>query len=384
MIIISKADEKMFSLSEFEALAGELQASETRFRKVFDSTLMGMAVVNVEGELLDVNEQFSKIVGFTQTELVGMNLEVFTDPADIAGELSMLKDLFDGKSRSYRIHKRYRTKANVTRWVELWVTALSNQKGCSDTALGMVVDVTDQKQASDAVRSLNSELRDSNQMLRDMASQNDEIRESERTHIALEVHDELGQVMTALRLKLSVIELRYGPKILGLTGEIQEMKMLVDKAIHGVRNVVGSLHPSALDLGLVPGIEWLRTEFTNKTSVDCVFDWEHQNLELDDKRSIVVFRIVQESLTNASRHANASRVDISLKHEGALLQVVIRDNGIGFDRAVAGAKKTFGLLGMKERAIALGGRLDVISRCGDGTTVTLNISKTVDANGADQ
>jgi PAS domain S-box-containing protein len=334
--------------------------------------------------LIEVNALFSKIVGFTQAELLGMHLERFTDPADIAAELHLLKELFDGKRRSYRIEKRYRTKANVTRWVELWVTALSNPKGCFDKAFGMVVDITDQKQASNAVLSLNSELKDSNQMLRDMAAQNDEIRESERTHIAHEVHDELGQVMTALRLKLSVIELRYGPAIPGLTGEVQEMKKLVDKAIHGVRNVVGSLRPSALDLGLVPAIEWLRTEFTSQTSVECVFDWDHRSFELDEKRSIMVFRIVQESLTNACRHANASRVDISLKYEGDWLQVVIRDNGIGFDRAVAGAKKTFGLLGMMERAIAMGGRLDVTSSCGEGTTIVLNIGKAADEKEAVQ
>jgi signal transduction histidine kinase len=248
----------------------------------------------------------------------------------------------------------------------------------------MVIDVTDQKQAGNVVRDLNREINDTNQMLRDMAAQNDVIRELERTHIAHEVHDELGQVMTALRLKISVIELRYGPRIPDLSGEMQEMKKLVDQAIHGVRNVVGSLRPAALDLGLVPGIEWLRTEFTNQTSIECAFDWGHPIFELDDKRSIVVFRIVQESLTNASRHASASRVDISLKYEGDWLQVVVGDNGVGFDRAVAGTKKTFGLLGMKERAIALGGRLDVTTKCGEGTVITLNIRKTADAKGVNQ
>jgi signal transduction histidine kinase len=248
----------------------------------------------------------------------------------------------------------------------------------------MIVDITGQRQANKAVHDLNLELKVSTQMLRDMAAQNDQVRESERTHIAHEVHDELGQVMTGLRMKLSVIELRYGPGIPDLVGEVQEMKKLVDKALHGVRNVVGSLRPVALDLGLVPAIEWLRSDFFKQTSVECVFDWEGRDFELDDKRSVVVFRIVQESLTNVCRHANASRVDISLKYEGNVLHVAVRDNGIGFEQTVVASKRTFGLLGMRERAIALGGRLGICSVPGEGTEISLTINKTSDPQGADQ
>jgi signal transduction histidine kinase len=190
--------------------------------------------------------------------------------------------------------------------------------------------------------------------------------------------------MTALRMKLSVIELRYGPRIPDLADEMHDIKMLVDKAIRGVRNVVGSLRPASLDLGLIPAIDWLCTEFSKETSTECIFNWGKQKIELDDKRAVVVFRIVQESLTNVSRHANSSRVEVSLKVEGDLLQVAVRDNGVGFDKAVARKKKTFGLLGMKERAIALGGRLKVISNCGEGTLVTLTINITADAKGFDQ
>jgi PAS domain S-box-containing protein len=376
MMNASTAGVRMQISNELETLAYELQASEARFRNVFDSTLIGMAVVNAHGVLLEVNTLFSQLLGFHQTELLSMNVDQFTDPVDMAAELHLLKDLFDGKRRSYRFEKRMRTKSNVIRWFELWVTALPNAFDEIDRAIGLVIDITDQKQANRAVHELNRDLSLSNQLLRELAAQNDEIRESERTHIAQEVHDELGQVMTALRLKLSVIELRYGPKIAELTDEIQEMKKLVDKAIHGVRNVVGSLRPSALDLGLIPAIDWLRSEFSRQTSVECVFDWGARHFDLDDRRAVVVFRIVQESLTNVSRHADASRVDISLKYEENCLQVAVRDNGVGFEQAGAGETKTFGLMGMMERAIAIGGRLEIRSRRGEGTVVALTIHKT--------
>jgi PAS domain S-box-containing protein len=375
---------KMLSLKELEAIANELLASESRFRRIFDSTMIGMAVVNIPGEVLEANVLYSELVGVAPEELLGMNFQRFTEPDDIAAEQRLMKELFAGNMRSFQFEKRYRTKTNLTRWVELWVTALPNAQGHLDRAICMIVDTTDQKHANKAVLDLNRDLKVSTQLLRDMAAQNDEIRESERTHIAHEVHDELGQVMTALRMKLSVIELRYGPRIPDLANEMHDIKMLVDKAIRGVRNVVGSLRPASLDLGLIPAIDWLCTEFTKQTSIECVFNWGKQKIELDDKRAVVVFRIIQESLNNVSRHANSSRVDVNLKVEGDLLQVAVRDNGDGFDKAVTRKKKTFGLLGMKERAIALGGRLDVTSNIGEGTLVTLTINGTASAKGSEQ
>jgi signal transduction histidine kinase len=311
-----------------------------------------------------------------------MNFQRFTDPDDIAAELQLLKDLLAGQRRSFWLEKRYLTKNQEPRWVELWVTALPNAMGQLDKAIGMIVDITETKKTNKAMQDLQRDLNVSRQLLRDMAAQNDAIRESERAHIAHEVHDELGQVMTALRMKLSVIELRHGPGIPELAGEMQKMKKLVDQAIHGVRNVVGSLRPTALDLGLVPAIEWLRTQFTQQTSVACSFDWGDQRFELDDKRAVVVFRIVQESLTNVSRHAQASRVAIRLQYNGDGLQVEVRDNGVGFDPDAVRRRRTFGLLGMQERARALGGHLEISSHPGSGSLVTLTISKTVGAIGA--
>jgi PAS domain S-box-containing protein len=373
----SVAGVKTRDLTELECIADALLASETRFQKVFGSTLIGMAVVNIRGEVLEANALYSELVGVAPADLPGMNFQRFTEPADVAAELRLLQELFAGNMRSFQFEKRYRSPKQVTRWAELWVTSLPNSQGQLDRAIGMIVDITDQKHASKAVLDLNRDLRVSTQLLRDMAAQNDQIRESERTHIAHEVHDELGQVMTALRMKLSVIELRYGPDMPELALEMQDMKKLVDTAIHGVRNVVASLRPAALDLGLVPAIEWLRSEFSRKTSVDCVFAWGAPNFVLDDRRSIVVFRIVQESLTNVSRHAHASRVDISLKVEGDWLQVAVQDNGVGFEQATA-QRKTFGLLGMQERAMALGGGLQIDSTPGAGTRITLTIRTTAE------
>jgi signal transduction histidine kinase len=232
--------------------------------------------------------------------------------------------------------------------------------------MSLIHDLTERRQVEQALEA-------SNQRLRDFGAQNEAIREADKKHIAREVHDELGQVLTALRMDLSIVRMRFGPLHPDLMGKVQDMKVLIDRAIQAVRNVAMNLRPVALDMGLVPAIEWLVSEFRKYNNVACRLYVEHKSIELDDTRSVVLFRIVQESLTNISRYAHASQVDITLRRLDNELQASIRDNGRGFDTQASGQFKTMGLLGMRERALALGGVLDIISRPGQGTHISLSI-----------
>jgi signal transduction histidine kinase len=215
-------------------------------------------------------------------------------------------------------------------------------------------------------------LNESHQRLRDMAAQNEAAREEERKHIAREVHDELGQVLTTLRMDLSLLGMRYGTLNPDLLEKLKAMKGLVDCAIQGVRNVAVNLRPAALDMGLVSAIEWLCRDFTERTAVHCVLDIQEENLSLDDTRNVVLFRIVQESLTNITRYAQASRVDVTLGRCCDELWVEVRDDGCGFD-PTSTSKKSFGLLGMRERALALGGQAYINSVLKQGTTIRVTI-----------
>jgi len=223
------------------------------------------------------------------------------------------------------------------------------------------------------------ELDESRQRLRQLAAQNEAAREEERKHIAREVHDELGQILTALRMDLSLLGMRFGSLDPAVNDKVIDMKGLVDRAILGVRNVAVNLHPTALDMGLVPAIEWLTNEFTKHTAIACVFHARKENIDLDETRAVVVFRIVQESLTNVTRYADASLVNITLGHRGNELWVEVRDNGRGFDVDAATKGKSFGLLGMRERALALGGQVRITSSPGQGTAIGLTIPIYLDA-----
>jgi signal transduction histidine kinase len=197
--------------------------------------------------------------------------------------------------------------------------------------------------------------------------------EKEKRHIAREVHDELGQVLTALRMDLSLSIIRHAEHVPELMDALSGMQIRVDHAVQCVRNVANSLRPPVLDMGLETAIEWLSREFTKHGTVACALHGIGDRLEIDDSRAVVIFRIVQEALTNITKYAGASQVDITLEKCESGLCLEIRDNGIGFDLVAVAQRGTLGLLGMRERVIALDGRIEVSSAPMQGTTITIVI-----------
>jgi PAS domain S-box-containing protein len=340
----------------------------------------GMMVTDNNEMILRVNRVFTEITGYTAEEVVGRTPRL----------------LQSGRHDKYFYRKMWNSILGTGGWQgEIWdrrkngdvrpmwvtISAVKDAAGAVTHFVGTHIDITERKNAETAMLNLNRDLSESRHRLRGLAAQNEARLEGERKHIAQEVHDELGQVLTALRMELSLLKMRFGALDPSVGDKVLEMKQLVDRAIQGVRNVAVNLRPPALDMGLVPAIEWLCGEFTRKTTIGCVFDAGERNINLDETRSVVIFRIVQESLTNVTRYARASQVVIHLGCRGSQLRLEVRDNGCGFDRAAAAKRKTFGLLGMRERALALGGRVDVISAPGKGTVIGVSIPIDADAAG---
>lgn len=213
------------------------------------------------------------------------------------------------------------------------------------------------------------ELQDSRTRIRELGAQNELARENERKHIAREVHDELGQVMTALRMDLSMMEMRYSPQFPELIGRIATMKGLVDRAIAGVRQIAGNLRPPALDMGIVAALEWLAADFMQHNSARVELDFMGLDNEILGERAMTLYRIVQESLNNIAKYAQASRVRIVLRRTEALLELRVEDDGVGFAPSQVNNKPSFGLLGMRERALSIGADLTVTSQLGHGTQI---------------
>ncbi|OGT12815.1 MAG: hypothetical protein A2342_01930 [Gallionellales bacterium RIFOXYB12_FULL_54_9] len=227
-----------------------------------------------------------------------------------------------------------------------------------------VRDITERKQTEAALRTNQTQLRE-------LAAQGAASREAELKRIAREVHDELGQVLTALRMDISLLRMQFKDPL--LQNKIEDMRVLVDQAIQGVRDVTVNLRPPALDMGLIPALNWLCSEFIARNNIRCALQAADLQRTLSEEQTMVMFRIVQESLTNVLRHAGANKVEITLSQVADGLTVTVQDDGRGFDPDTPSRKKSFGLLGMKERALAINGSVHVASSPSQGTMITASI-----------
>jgi len=247
------------------------------------------------------------------------------------------------------------------------IVAERNDKGEIVGALAIGRDITTQK-------IVEHQLQESRDQLRELAARQDVIREEERKHIAREIHDELGQMLTAQRLELATANFQFGTSDPQLANHCQRMIKLTDRTIETVRSLATAIRPTALDMGTTTAMEWLVSEFRQRTGIDCRLTIGDADIALDEKQSINLFRIVQESLTNITRHADARQVSVMLKINTEECCLSIRDDGRGFDPN-ASRTRSFGLIGIQERALALGGNAQIFSTPGQGTIVDIRIPR---------
>jgi len=218
------------------------------------------------------------------------------------------------------------------------------------------------------------EIRSSREQLRNLAAHLQSIREEERKLIAREIHDELGQSLTALKMDLYWIDKRMPIEQRPLLKKTKSMSRLIDKTIRRIKKISAKLRPGLLDyLGLPAAIEWEGEEFQNRTGIKCEVNIDNEDIILEQDHSTALFRIFQETLTNAARHSNATRVNVSLKEKAAKLELRVRDNGKGITEKQISNPKSFGLIGMRERAHFLGGEVKIRGVQGKGTTIIATI-----------
>ncbi|MGZ4033911.1 MAG: ATP-binding response regulator [Bacteroidia bacterium] len=217
-----------------------------------------------------------------------------------------------------------------------------------------------------------AELLVSQGQLRELVNELQIVREQERMHIAREIHDELGQQLTALKMDIGwIIHKHKGPDD-EITKKLNEMLGLSDGIIDTVRRISSELRPALIDdLGLIAAMEWKCHDFEERMKIDCKFNPVIKERKFESNLSMVAYRILQETLTNIARHAEASKVSILLNENEDQLTLEIIDNGKGVNLEKIKIKRTFGILGMRERALLLGGELKISSAEGKGTHVKL-------------
>ncbi|MBR8334146.1 PAS domain S-box protein [Burkholderia ambifaria] len=376
--------------SNLRATMGLLRASEAKYRRIFENASEGIFLLNPRGRLLDVNPAMVRLFDYPSAE----RLKQASVGGDVPPNLfsaAQLSELFVKAATNHgtvRLEMPLRKLHGERIWVELNVRAVTNSSGTIELLEGIIADVTVQRHARERLlrhrerlarevadrRRAEAEMLASKHALQELAVHMESIREEERKQIAMTIHDELGQLLTALKINLALFGSNT-PASEQQTVKIAGMTSLVDRTLRIVRDVASHLRPAALNYGVASALEWLASEFS-RHGLPCRFLLVGEEPRLDDARATAVFRVAQEALTNIGRHANATRAELRIADLGAAYELTILDDGQGFATDAKHRRNSYGLLGMQERARALGATIEIESTVGKGTTVRVVLPKT--------
>ena len=352
----------VIDITELKQAEEALRQSEERHRIIIQTAMDGFWMVDLGGRLLEVNETYCRMSGYSYQELLAMNvadLDANETKKEIAAHIKQIRS--QGETR---FETRHRRKDGSIFDVEVSSKYRFVYGGGFEVFLR---DITDRKQSEIA-------LKKSEDRLRALSAHIQSVREEERVNIAREIHDDLGQLLTGLKMDLSWILRHTNPNQSELKEKAQAMGQLIDQTVQTVRRISTELRPRILDdFGLVAALEWQAEEFTKKTGITCGFGTTGGELDLKPDLSIAVFRIFQEALTNVARHSRATKVEASLKKDAKGLVLKIMDNGKGISEEGILQSNSFGLVGMRERALILGGTVTIKGRKEKGTTIILRL-----------
>lgn len=406
-------------LAELEAALASrpeevLKVSEVRYRRLFETAKDGILILDADtGRITDANPFLQDLLGYSRAELLGRTLWEIGPFKDIAANRAAFRKLQRKEYIRYD-NLPLETKGRKSRHVE-FVSNVYLENGRKVIQCN-IRDITERHRAEEVLANASRELenrvaertaelvtanrlmkrmldegkrkeeriRKSRELLRDLLGRLQSLVEEERTRISREIHDQLGQALTALKLDLSLIRKRLGSKGLAeQSANVHEIERGVNRIIRTVRKISTELRPGILDeLGAIAAIEWMAKDFQTRTGIGCEVTIRAVDEISDAIRATAIFRIVQETLTNVMRHAAASQVKVSLEKKGDTLIVEVRDNGIGIAENRVFDSKSLGLLGIRERVLMLGGETEIHGSPGKGTRVrvTLPMGKGTNSN----
>jgi len=357
----------MTDITERKRAEEVLRESVERFRAIFESAAVGIVVTRSNNAILQCNSAWERMIGFTVGEIRGKNFLELTHPDDVDLSSRAFRELVEGERSSLQLEKRYVANDGSTIWGSTSVSTVLDLDGKLKYTIAMIENVTERKQAE-------IELESSRERLRNLAARLQAVREEERTSIAREIHDELGQALTGLKMDLSWIADRLPESRDDVRERARSMLSLMDITVNSVRKLSTQLRPAILDdLGLEAAVEWQASEFSTKANVECYLDLRVGDLDLEPRRATAVFRILQETLTNVARHAGANGVWVKLCQTDSELILAVKDNGRGISDSEVTSPRSLGLIGMRERAGAMGGHVEIRSDPGGGTEVLLHM-----------
>ena len=343
-----------------------LQLEHKRYRDLFEFSPDGYIITNLAAVIEEANAIAVKMFNVRRQLLVGKPLIVFVEKNSCAAVIRRIQQMSHRRSAS-----AVKWQAEIKpRGKEVFVASITSSviQDASGRRTGFRMafrDVTD-------ARKREQELRDSREQLRALAARLQEIREEERNRLARDLHDEFGAALTALKLDLAWLKGHIAWAVPEVHQRIDAMSKLIDITTQSVNRTATMLRPRLLDhFGLMAAIEWQAHDFQDRSGIECHLQAEE--VELLGDRATALFRIFQESLTNVARHAEATKVEISLSRQNGCILLEIHDDGRGVTKEKISSSTSLGLLGMRERAYAFGGDVKIESDNGQGTRVRVQI-----------
>ena len=354
---------------ERERAAEALHEREALLGAMFDQSAVGIVVADRSARFIRSNRAFQEMIGYDAAELESLSYVDITYAEDVPRNRDMMAELARGDRSAFTFERRYCRKDGRVIWAHVTVTALPGEAAKPRLFVGMVEDVTERKHAE-------AELERHRAQLRGLAARLEAAREAERARIAREIHDELGQALTALKIDVLWLRKRITPSSPELASKLDGMATVIDSTARGIQRVATELRPSVLDeLGLRAAIEWEAREFATRTGIECRVELPGEQPALDPSRATAVFRIFQEALTNVARHAAATHVLVRVAVSPNALEMTVQDDGRGIREGALHAPRSLGLLGMRERATTFHGNVTVTGAPGAGTTLTLTMPR---------
>jgi PAS domain S-box-containing protein len=379
-------------LSRFAELLGELglrhlkqieaeealRESERKYRNIFENAVEGVFQAGPDGRFVNINPALARMHGFespgTMMATRSLESDLFSDPKDGLLFFDLLK--------RHGLVKGFESQTITNDGNRIWVSV--NARSVKDEwgktyYEGTVENVTERKRAEIEMKATQNRLKTlSRTLLKKM--------EIERHYVAYELHDEIGQALTAVKLNLESIRSLDGHN--GLDRHLDESVAVIDRALQQVRDLSLNLRPSVLDdLGLMAALRWLVKSMTSKSGLEILFESDEVEPRLSREIETTCFRVAQEAITNVLRHAHASKITVMLRKDKEILTLTVSDNGIGFDTRAAQARcvsgGSFGLLGMEERVTLSGGTFLVESALDKGSRIMAHFPLKSARNGFD-
>ncbi|WP_123388219.1 response regulator [Paraburkholderia sp.] len=358
---LARANQSLLAqIEERRRAEAKLLSSEARFRAIVETSPVPLCITSMPGgQLLYTNGPFQELFGLDLLNDAANIVDFYADPL----ERDSLVDHLQREGSFHNSEIQFTRPEGSVFWAMATArVATYNEAPAIYVGLN---DITERKRIEQA-------LLESREQLRELSAYMEAIREEERKRIAMEIHDELGQLLTALKMDVSLLKMRLAGDS-DAAKKADDMRELVETTIWMVRNVASHLRPAALNFGIVSALEWLVEDFSRRNNIPCQFRINGSEPVLPDAHATAVFRIVQASLTNVARHARATRADVTLTRSASGLDLHVSDDGCGFDQDEARKGDSYGLLGMRERARLIGASLLIDSSPGTGTSVSIHI-----------